>query len=45
MTPAELSDLFTFGGFQTVAVASVGKIKNLDYDGPAGFNLTALKGS
>ncbi len=45
MTPAELSDLFTFGGFQTVAAVSIGKIKNLDYDGPAGFNLTALKGT
>ena len=45
MTTAELKDLFTFGGFQTVAAVSIGKIKNLDYDGPAGFNLTALKGS
>lgn len=45
MTVQELKQLFHFGGFQTYAIESIGKVRNIDYDGPAGFNLTALKGS
>ncbi len=44
MTVSELKNLFHFAGFQTYEAESVGKVKNVDYDGPAGFNLTALKG-
>lgn len=45
MTVSELKNLFHFAGFQTYEAESVGKLKNVDYDGPAGFNLTALKGA
>ena len=45
MSTLELKQLFHFGGFQTHAIESIGKVRNIDYDGPAGFNLTALKGS
>ena len=44
MSVAELKNLFHFAGFQTYEAESVGKLRNVDYDGPAGFNLTALKG-
>ena len=45
MSVPELKNLFHFGGFQTYEIESVGKLRNVDYDGPAGFNLTALKGT
>lgn len=34
----DMKDLIAYGGFQTVAVDSVGKITTLDTDGPAGIN-------
>ncbi len=45
MSVTELKQIFHFGGFQTYAIESIGKVRNVDYDGPAGFNLSALKGS
>lgn len=34
----DMKNLIAYGGFQTVAVDSVGKIATLDTDGPAGIN-------
>ncbi len=39
MTQTEIKDLIGKGGFQTVAVYSVGKPYCVDRDGPAGFNM------
>ncbi len=39
LTVAEIKDLIGRGGFQTVALESVGKPRCVDRDGPAGFNL------
>ncbi len=38
MTAAEVKDLIGQGGFQTMAIESVGKVFCTDKDGPAGFN-------
>ena len=38
MTASELRDIVENGGFKTQAVASIGKPKALDKDGPAGLN-------
>lgn len=38
MTRSEVLDLIGLGGFQTVAVESIGKPRCQDKDGPAGFN-------
>ena len=38
LTQQEIRDLLGKGGFQTVALESVGKTKGYDTDGPAGFN-------
>lgn len=38
MEVEEMVDLIGYGGFQTVAVESVGKISTMDTDGPAGVN-------
>jgi beta-glucosidase len=38
MTVEEMVELVNLGGFQTVAVESVGKIATMDSDGPSGVN-------
>lgn len=38
LTVSEIRDLIGKGGFQTAAATSIGKPKNVDKDGPAGFN-------
>ena len=38
MTQKEILDLIGMGGFQTIAVASIGKPRCEDLDGPAGFS-------
>ena len=45
MSFTDLENLVEFGGFQTYALESIGKPKNIDYDGPAGFNLSAMRGN
>lgn len=45
MSFTELTQLVEWGGFQTYAIASIGKVRNIDYDGPAGFNLSAMRGT
>ena len=42
MSVEELCDIVENGGFGTKAVASIGKVKALDTDGPAGFNAGVL---
>lgn len=39
LTKDEIKNLIGMGGFQTIAIESVGKPLNIDRDGPAGFNL------
>lgn len=38
LTVDELFNMVNLGGFQTIAVNSVGKVRTLDSDGPAGLN-------
>lgn len=38
LTVDEMFNLVNLGGFQTIAVDSVGKVRTLDSDGPAGLN-------
>lgn len=38
LTVKEMSELVTYGGYQTVAVKSVGKVQAYDFDGPAGIS-------
>lgn len=38
LTTDDMFNMVNLGGFQTVAVGSVGKIQTLDSDGPAGLN-------
>ncbi len=45
MTIAELNDLVVRGGFQRRAIVSIGKPRQADYDGPAGFNLVSTAGT
>lgn len=45
MTPKEIKDLIELGGFRRLAVESVGKPLQKDYDGPAGFNTNTLTGT
>lgn len=42
VTIDEMTELIAFGGHQNVAVDSVGKIRILDTDGPAGVNSSTL---
>lgn len=42
VTVDEMVELIAYGGHQTVAVDSVGKIRTLDTDGPAGVNSSTL---
>ncbi len=45
LTANEMKNLIQLGGFRRLAVASVGKPLQKDYDGPAGFNTNTLTGS
>lgn len=45
MTAEEIKNLIELGGFRRLAVESVGKPLQMDYDGPAGFNTNTLTGS
>lgn len=38
LTAEEMADLANLGGFQTIALPSIGKVASLDSDGPAGLN-------
>lgn len=38
MTVEEMQELIAMAGYQTSAVASVGKVRTLDFDGPAAIN-------
>ncbi|MCH5157423.1 MAG: glycoside hydrolase family 3 C-terminal domain-containing protein [Clostridiales bacterium] len=38
LTQDNIKDLLGKGGFQTVAIEEIGKRRNMDSDGPAGFN-------
>ncbi|MGM0213760.1 glycoside hydrolase family 3 protein [Enterococcus sp. AZ109] len=38
MTVKDMSNLITYGGYQTVAAKSVGKLQTYDFDGPAGIS-------
>lgn len=42
LTTDEMVELIAYGGHQTAAVRSVGKIRTLDTDGPAGLNSTTI---
>ena len=44
ITVQELMDLVQLGGFSTCEVASIGKIRLYDFDGPAGFNSNSQSG-
>lgn len=44
MTPSEMINLVTLGGFHREAIASIGTPHQNDYDGPAGFNTNSLTG-
>ena len=45
MTAQEMKNLIELGGFRRLAIESVGKPLQKDYDGPAGFNTNSLTGS
>lgn len=45
ITVSELITLVQQGGFRTEEIASIGKPRLNDYDGPAGFNTNSLTGS
>lgn len=38
MTVKDMSNIITYGGYQTVAAKSVGKLQTYDFDGPAGIS-------
>ena len=42
VTIPEMVDLIAYGGHQTASVNSVGKIRTMDTDGPAGVNSSTL---
>ena len=42
VTDDEICDTIGMGGFQTIALESVGKPRRADYDGPAGFGQNVL---
>ena len=42
LTVGQMIDLITHGGHQTIAIDSVGKLRTLDTDGPAGVNSSTL---
>lgn len=42
VTDDEIRDTIGMGGFQTIALESVGKPRRADYDGPAGFGQNVL---
>ncbi len=44
LSPNEMVNLVTLGGFHREAIASVGTPHQNDYDGPAGFNTNSLTG-
>lgn len=44
MTPAELAHVVEDSGFGTPAIASIGKPRTYDFDGPAGFNSNTQTG-
>ncbi len=45
MSAQEMKNLIELGGFRRLAIESVGKPLQKDYDGPAGFNTNSLTGS
>ena len=45
LTAQEMKNLIELGGFRRLAIESVGKPLQKDYDGPAGFNTNTLTGS
>ena len=45
MSLNEMKNLIELGGFERIAVESVGKPRQYDYDGPAGFNTNTKTGS
>ena len=45
LTAQEMKNLVELGGFRRLAIESVGKPLQKDYDGPAGFNTNSLTGS
>ena len=45
ITVSELLELVHFSGFFTPAIESVGKVRQADFDGPAGFNTNTLSGA
>ena len=45
ITVSELMTLVHFSGFFTPAIESVGKVRQADFDGPAGFNTNTLSGA
>ena len=44
MSPNEMVNLVTLGGFHREAIVSIGTPHQNDYDGPAGFNTNSLTG-
>ena len=38
LTITEMDDMISFGGFQTAAIPSIGKVQTVDCDGPASIN-------
>ena len=45
LTAQEMKNLIELGGFRRLAIESVGKPLQKDYDGPAGFNTNSLTGT
>jgi len=45
LTASEMETLIEQAGFRRIALESVGKPRQYDYDGPAGFNTNSLTGS
>lgn len=45
LSAQEMKNLIELGGFRRIAIESVGKPLQKDYDGPAGFNTNSLTGS
>lgn len=45
LSAQEMKNLVELGGFRRLAIESVGKPLQKDYDGPAGFNTNSLTGS
>lgn len=38
LTTGEMANMIVFGGYQTTAIGSIGKVSTIDSDGPAGFS-------